>query len=566
MPFVDGPSLRDRLDREGELPVQEVIRILRDVAEALSEAHANGVVHRDVKPANILLRGRHALVTDFGVAKAVSEATGREKLTTMGVALGTPTYMAPEQASADPHLDHRVDLYALGAVAYELLTGRPVFMGASAQAVLAAHMTEAPQPLREQRETVPVALEQLVLRCLEKKPADRWQTADEMLPVLESLSTPSGGVTPTTAVRVPTPAPTYRKLAWPALAAVAVVIAGIVLLSRPEAPPEVEFGRAVQVTTDPGLEVHAALSPDGNLISYASGTANRMQVFIRSLGGGRTFPLTDDTTTVQTNPRWSPDGAQILFLSGGGIQVAPALGGTSRSVLPAGKGRGVTSADWSPDGERIAFARGDSLHVIDLSSAEIRSLGAAGGPELHSCTWSPTGEAVACVLGNVGYAYIGSIFGNLAPSRIVLFPARGGGPEVLTRGDFTDQSPAWGPDGRALYFVSNRQGPRDIYGVRIENGHPVGGEPRRVTLGLQAHTISFARGGSKIAYSVLQARANIWSLAIPTEGYRWGNRVHPREPGGGVSPGILGRQVDPLRLQSSGQLRHLPNTPVGRGG
>ena len=133
MPYVDGESLRARLARQGELSVAEAARVLREVADALSYAHERGVVHRDIKPDNVLLSGRHALVTDFGVAKAVSEATGRQALTTAGVALGTPTYMAPEQATADPHTDHRVDLYALGATAYELLTGRPPFVAPTAQ-------------------------------------------------------------------------------------------------------------------------------------------------------------------------------------------------------------------------------------------------------------------------------------------------------------------------------------------------------------------------------------------------------------------------------------------------
>ena len=123
MPYVDGLSLRDKLVKEGELPIGDAVRILRDIADALSEAHRHGVVHRDLKPENVMLRGRHALVMDFGVAKALSDATGRQSLTTVGIALGTPTYMAPEQAVADPHVDHRADLYAFGVVAYELLAG-----------------------------------------------------------------------------------------------------------------------------------------------------------------------------------------------------------------------------------------------------------------------------------------------------------------------------------------------------------------------------------------------------------------------------------------------------------
>jgi TolB-like protein/tRNA A-37 threonylcarbamoyl transferase component Bud32 len=197
MPYIEGDSLRDKLAREGELPIPEAVRILRDVVDALDHAHKQGVVHRDIKPDNVLLSERHALVTDFGVAKAVSEATGSHKLTTDGVALGTPAYMSPEQAAADSHIDHRADIYAVGALAYELLTGRPPFTGGTPQAVLSAQVTQTPDPVTKHRQTVSPALAQLVMKCLEKKPADRWQTAEELLSQLEALATPSGGVAPT---------------------------------------------------------------------------------------------------------------------------------------------------------------------------------------------------------------------------------------------------------------------------------------------------------------------------------------------------------------------------------
>ncbi len=197
MPYVDGESLRDRLARVGELPVHDAVKILVEVVDALAYAHSQKVVHRDIKPDNVMISGRHALVTDFGVAKAVSEATGRQQLTTAGVALGTPSYMAPEQAAADPNLDHRVDIYAVGAMAYELLTGRPPFTGMTSQQILAAHVTQAPDPVSRHRPTCPPALEAVIMRCLAKRAADRWQTAEELLNNLEPLATPSGGMTPT---------------------------------------------------------------------------------------------------------------------------------------------------------------------------------------------------------------------------------------------------------------------------------------------------------------------------------------------------------------------------------
>ena len=199
MPFIEGESLRVKLARGGELPVAETVRILREVADALAYAHQQGVVHRDIKPDNVLLSGRHALVTDFGVAKAVSESTGAHTLTSLGLALGTPAYMAPEQASADPHVDHRADLYALGAMAYEMLAGHPPFSGMSAQSILASHITQTPATISSHRPAVPAALNAVVMRCLEKRPADRWQSADELIPHLDALLTPSGGMTPTAA-------------------------------------------------------------------------------------------------------------------------------------------------------------------------------------------------------------------------------------------------------------------------------------------------------------------------------------------------------------------------------
>src|SRR5262245_14756647 len=197
MPYIAGESLRAKLAREGALPVPEAVKILREVVDALAYAHKSGVVHRDIKPDNVLLSNGHAVVTDFGVAKAVSASSGASSLTSLGVALGTPAYMAPEQAAADPHVDHRADIYAVGALAYEMLTGRTPFVAPTPQALLAAHITQAAEPVTRHRAAVPQALNALVMRCLEKKAADRVQRADELLSQLHAMSTPTGGMAPT---------------------------------------------------------------------------------------------------------------------------------------------------------------------------------------------------------------------------------------------------------------------------------------------------------------------------------------------------------------------------------
>ena len=219
MPYVEGEPLRDRLARHGELPIHDAVKILVEIVDALAYAHAHGVAHRDIKPDNVLLSGRHALVMDFGVAKALSEATGRQRLTTAGIALGTPAYMAPEQAAADPHLDHRVDVYAVGALGYELIAGRPPFTAGTTQEVLAAHVSQAPEPVTKWRPACPPALAAIIMKCLEKRPADRWQTADELLAQLEPLATPSGGTTPTGMRLAPALA---KREPWLGRAAVAV--------------------------------------------------------------------------------------------------------------------------------------------------------------------------------------------------------------------------------------------------------------------------------------------------------------------------------------------------------
>jgi serine/threonine-protein kinase len=189
MPFVEGESLRARISREGMLPLRTAVRLMHDIAGALSYAHGQGLVHRDLKPENVLLTRDRALVVDFGIGKAVSSARQEEtgKLTAEGLAIGTPAYMAPEQAMADPDMDYRADLYAFGLIAYEMLAGAPVFVGNTPKALLAAHLLETPPPITDRRTDLPGPLAGVIMRCLEKRPADRPQSAEEIVRELDEV-------------------------------------------------------------------------------------------------------------------------------------------------------------------------------------------------------------------------------------------------------------------------------------------------------------------------------------------------------------------------------------------
>jgi len=268
MPFVDGESLRARLARHGELPVNQAVRVLREIASALASAHERGIVHRDIKPDNVLLSGGSAMVTDFGVAKALSDASNAAHggITSLGVALGTPAYMSPEQASADPSLDHRTDIYSFGVLAYELLTGQPPFAGRAPQNMLAAHVIEVPEPINKRRASLAPALAALVMRCLEKRPADRPQSATEVVHALDDIATPNGGTTATgtqpRAAATAGGALGNGLRRWGAIAAavVVVVIASWLLATR-TGPPKV---RSIAVLpTDVGADTAHAFLADG---------------------------------------------------------------------------------------------------------------------------------------------------------------------------------------------------------------------------------------------------------------------------------------------------------------
>ena len=509
MPFVKGDSLRARLSRGGELSVNEAVHILRDVAAALAYAHSEGVVHRDIKPDNVIVSGGVAVVTDFGVSKAVDLAstTGdsqAEGLTSLGVALGTPAYMAPEQASADPQTDHRADIYSFGCLAYELLAGTSPFAGRPPQHMLAAHVTEDPDPLQKRRPNVPPALAALVMKCLQKHAGDRPQSADELLNSIDAIaSTPSGGMAPTTerlaAVRVNS----WRRLAIRGGGVAVVAIAAALLWGRVPSPSTYVAGSATPVARSQDIEIFPAISPDGKLVAFVSATVKGTRIFIQQIDGGRATLLTGGLDGDHVGPQWSPDGSRISFAAGNAIYVIPALGaGTPKRLIELA---GATHA-WSRDGKRIAYDRDGEIWAHDVDTGAGRVL--VKGATLHSPSWSPDGTLIAYGTANP------PTLTNLAAGSIWVAPVAGGTPVRISDSTHVNLSPVWTPDGRNILYVSNRENARDVYQQRVRANGSATGAPVRLTTSLGSFAISLSADGSRLAYDVVRNSSNIWSAAM----------------------------------------------------
>jgi eukaryotic-like serine/threonine-protein kinase len=526
MPFVDGESLRSRLHAQGRLSTADAVRILREVADALAHAHALGIVHRDVKPDNVLMSGRHAFLADFGVARAVAAHVGQDQTVTgTGVMIGTPAYMAPEQITGGA-IDRRSDIYAFGVMAYELLAGTPPFRGAR-QDVVTAQLTEAPAQLSTLRPDTPAPLARAIMQCLQKKPDHRWQRIDDLFPVLD-VSTGADSVVSTSQWRV------GGRLRWWPLAAgftIAVALAaGYYARYRTNGPPtSLSVGKLIRVTSEVGLELDPAISPDGRAIAYAAGVLGHMRVCVRQISGGRMVPLTDDESSgSQRWPQWSPDGARILFQAGRphlstrsqeGTSLlfeVPALGGVATRIA-AEFLRGVAiSPSWSRDGRRIAFGGADGLYVIDSENGKSPTL-LAPAQEVTSPAWSPDGRRIAFVSRGIFFTFGEESFGNVSTSTIFVVDVDSRKTIRVTSGDWLDINPVWMPDGRTLLFISGRGGGRDVFRQRLDGAGQPMGEPDRVTSGLNAHGISVSRDGRLLAYSAYVQRANIWSVPIPTD-------------------------------------------------
>jgi serine/threonine-protein kinase len=347
MPFVQGESLRARLDREKQLPVEEAVRIARDVAEALQAAHAHGVIHRDIKPANILLSGGRPLVADFGIALAIS-AAGGGGLTETGLSMGTPYYMSPEQASADRITSPTTDVYSLGCVLYEMLVGEPPFVGATAQAVLAKILTQDTPTSTLVRPSIPPNVDAAIRKALEKLPADRFRDALSFAGALGNPGFRHGGPKVS--------APGDARGPWTpltiGLAASALVFATAFGLQLLRPTPDVPVARfditppqgSDWVTDLPGRVV--AIAADGTHLAYVGWGPGGTQIWHRRLDQLEATPIPG--TEGGENPVFSPDGQSIAFWANQSLKTVSLLGGRPATVIPEG-GVGSRYIAWGDD-------------------------------------------------------------------------------------------------------------------------------------------------------------------------------------------------------------------------
>jgi serine/threonine-protein kinase len=430
MPYVEGESLRDRLVKEKQLPVEDAVRIAAEVASALDYAHRHGVVHRDIKPENILLHDGSALVADFGIALAVSSAGGGTRMTETGMSLGTPHYMAPEQAMGEREITPKADVYALGCVLYEMLTGEPPFTGPTAQAIIARVMTEQPRSLTLQRHTIPPHLEAVVKRALEKLPADRFASAAQFVEALThpgSMALPPAmtGAAPAAgaALRARGVGRRVARIAGGvgALALAAVAGAGIWkwLGPQPVFPgrPVVRFGILLPRDAEPvgATGSTIAFSPDGSRIAYVGRAQSGQRLYVRgldqldpvpipgseggilpffsadgqwvgfrqgsrlvkvALAGGPVLPLCDVVGST-FGATWSV-GDTIIFASDSGLLDVPAAGGSARVVVKPDSGEAFRWPDVLPDGRAVlftVFARGTvKLAALDRRTGAVQRL------------------------------------------------------------------------------------------------------------------------------------------------------------------------------------------------
>jgi len=521
--LLAGETLRERL-AGGALPARKAVEIAVQIARGLAAAHEHRIVHRDLKPENLFLtRDGRVKILDFGLAKLMAQGAGSPSElaaaptllsgTEPGVVMGTAGYMSPEQVQGLP-ADHRADLFALGAVLYEMLSGRRAFQRGSAVETMAAVLREEPPGLAESGKAVPPGLERVVRHCLEKDPHHRFQAASDLAFGLESLSSFSGAG----AAAGPPVHALPRSARWlPLLLAGGLALLAVgYLAGRGRGTGETGVGEPVhftRLTHDAERELRPAISPDGDEIAYALGNLAESDIYLRRVGSENAVNLTPDSPGVDFDPAFSPDGRQIAFGSardGGGIFLMGTTGESVRRLTAKGH-----HPAWSPDGREIAFSEGglgfsaaysggseSRLLAVKVATGATRLL--VDGQDAVQPSWSPHGHRIAFWGVRAGTlqrdVWTAPVAGARKTENLV----------AVTSDVHLDWNPFWSPDGRWLYFLSDRDGTLNLWRVPIEeeSGKVLGPpEPSRLPSG-DIPTAAGARDGS-IVFPVAEQRGVI---------------------------------------------------------
>jgi Tol biopolymer transport system component/tRNA A-37 threonylcarbamoyl transferase component Bud32 len=432
MPYVEGETLRGRLQRETQLPVADAVRLASEVAAALDYAHKHGVVHRDIKPENILVQHGSALVADFGIALAVQQA-GASRMTQTGMSLGTPQYMSPEQAMGDKQIDARSDIYALGAVTYEMLIGEPPFTGPSAQAIVAKVMTESPKELTAQRKSIPTGVSAAVAQALEKLPADRFNSAAEFA---AALANPNA-----TSIRTNVQHAQLKRRGWIAVAATgaAALVAGYLIGHRGGAVLNPAADQVVRATITLGDSarvravgnIRLAISPRGGRIVYVGSEQPVPSLWMRDFDQPDAHPIPD--TKGGFGPFFSPDGQSIGFFAPSNghasLKTIRLSGGVAR-VLVQDSVAEFGGADWADDNQ---------IYYTDASRAISRVAASGGMPTRIATTDSAIGAKeydFPDVLPGSRYALAMLWKGSISANGIGVLDLRNGKMTELTTGSY----------------------------------------------------------------------------------------------------------------------------------
>jgi serine/threonine protein kinase/Tol biopolymer transport system component len=496
MPCYDGETLRNRLDARGALPVPEALDITVQVLKGLGKAHRHGIVHRDVKPANLMVTEDGVVkILDFGIAKLAGVAA---ELTRTGARVGTPAYMSPEQDRGE-EVDARTDLWAVGVILYEMLAGVRPASGA------------VPAPIRQVRPEVPAEVERILRRLIALRKEDRYETAEAVLADLRILLGTISGTGTATRDLAPVPRRTRRLRAAAALAlgilgVAAATGAGYWLRWDGEDRSPALFATYSRITSQEGRELFPSLSPDGNFFAYAKVSGGSSDIHLQRIGGNP-INLTPKTPWEDTQPAFSPDGEQIAFRSGrdgGGLFVMGATGESVRRLTDFG-----FNPSWSPDGKRIVFATEGISHpaarssvsqlwVLDIATSALRRV---VEEDAVQPSWSPDGSRIA---------YWGA---TAEGKRTISTVSASGGEPVRATAD--GWNPVWSADGAHLYFASDRGGSMNLWRLRIdEPSGRVRGVPQPVTTPSPwSAMLSPSRDGRRILYvSETGERSDVWML------------------------------------------------------